>query len=93
MKTWDLFVLGVLGVIITVLLDRGDPVCALSTVGRTSDGLVVDPAAPAEAIPEDAAKEEQIVPVKYNGAQLWRIDYDDQKKKNAVADLQNKYGA
>lgn len=92
MKILDLFALGLVAVI-TVLLDRVDPVCALSTVGRNADALVVDPAAPSEAIPEDVSNQEQIVPVKYDGAQLWRIDYDDQKKKNAVADLQNKYGA
>ncbi|XP_055710873.1 carboxypeptidase B-like isoform X2 [Phlebotomus papatasi] len=30
-------------------------------------------------------------PVKYTGAQLWRISYDDQVRKNAVADLQHKF--
>ncbi|XP_062539762.1 carboxypeptidase B-like [Armigeres subalbatus] len=92
MKFSDLFALGLM-VVLTVLLDRGDPVCALSTVGRNTDGLVVEPAAPTEAISEDLAKQEQTEPVKYDGAQLWRIDYDDQIKKNAVADLQNKYDA
>uniref|UniRef100_A0A182WW69 Peptidase M14 domain-containing protein n=1 Tax=Anopheles quadriannulatus TaxID=34691 RepID=A0A182WW69_ANOQN len=32
-------------------------------------------------------------PVKYDGAQLWRIAYDDQPKKNAVAELQDRFDA
>lgn len=31
-------------------------------------------------------------PVKYDGAQLWRIPFDNQDKRNAVAELQNNFG-
>lgn len=31
-------------------------------------------------------------PVKYDGAQLWRIPYEMLHERNAVADLQNTYG-
>lgn len=30
--------------------------------------------------------------VNYNGAQLWRIPFDKQDERNAVADLQNIFG-
>lgn len=30
--------------------------------------------------------------VTYDGAQLWRIPYDKQHERNAVADLQNSFG-
>lgn len=92
MKFLDLFAIGLA---ITVLLDRGDLVCGLSTVGRTGDGLIVHSEAPnGAATPEDAAKQETSqAPVKYDGAQLWRIQYKDQLNKNAVAELQNQFGA
>lgn len=32
------------------------------------------------------------LPVSYDGAQLWRIDFDDQHERNAVADLQHNFG-
>lgn len=85
MKFLDLFAIGLA---ITVLLDHGDLVCGLSTVGRTAE-------APAgAATQEDAAKQETPeAPVKYDGAQLWRIGYKDQLNKNAVAELQNQFGA
>lgn len=65
-----------------------------------SDALVVDPEVPEQiaeveeqggSARQEAAKEEP-VPVKYDGAQLWRVDYDDQDKRNAVAELQDKFG-
>lgn len=31
-------------------------------------------------------------PVKYDGAQLWRIPFDNQYQKNIVIDLQNNFG-
>lgn len=31
-------------------------------------------------------------PVKYHGAQLWRIPFDRLQERNAVADLQNRFG-
>lgn len=36
--------------------------------------------------------EETVDPVKYDGAQLWRIPFDKQYQKNVVADLQNSFG-
>ncbi|XP_055585997.1 carboxypeptidase B-like [Uranotaenia lowii] len=66
----------------------------LSSSVKSSDGLVVDPSMSTEAIPEELAKpSEPEQPVKYDGAQLWRIDYDDQEKKNAIAELQDKFAA
>lgn len=32
------------------------------------------------------------LPVKYDGAQLWRIPYDLLPERNAVAELQNSFG-
>lgn len=92
MKFLDLFAIGLT---VAVLLNRGDLVCGLSTVGRTADGLITDPEAPTEtAVQEDSAKQEKPqTPVKYDGAQLWRIAYKDQLNKNAVAELQNQFGA
>ncbi|XP_055551619.1 carboxypeptidase B-like [Wyeomyia smithii] len=65
----------------------------LSTVPRNSDVLIVDPDIPTEAIPDDVAQQSVPVdePVSYEGAQLWRVDFDDQRKKNAVAELQAKF--
>lgn len=50
-------------------------------------GNITEPEAP-ESGDEDLVDE----PVTYNGAQLWRIPFDDQVKKNAVAELQNTFG-
>lgn len=36
--------------------------------------------------------EDTVDPVKYDGAQLWRIPFDKQYQKNVVADLQNSFG-
>lgn len=36
--------------------------------------------------------EDSLVPVNYDGAQLWRIPFDKQYQKNVVADLQNSFG-
>lgn len=36
--------------------------------------------------------EEIVDPVKYDGAQLWRIPFHKQYQKNVVADLQNSFG-
>lgn len=35
---------------------------------------------------------EKLKQVKYDGAQLWRIPFEHQKQKNAVAELQKSYG-
>ncbi|XP_001850988.2 carboxypeptidase B [Culex quinquefasciatus] len=79
-------------------------VSGLSIVEKDgSDALVVDPEIPEQiatveveeqggSARQEAAKEEP-VPVKYDGAQLWRVDYDDQDKRNAVAELQDKFEA
>lgn len=39
--------------------------------------------------PSDASVEGRVT---YDGAQLWRIPYDKQHERNAVADLQNTFG-
>lgn len=31
-------------------------------------------------------------PVKYDGAQVWRLPFDNQYRKNVVVDLQNNFG-
>lgn len=31
-------------------------------------------------------------PVRYNGAQLWRVNYDDENSKKIVSDLQRLFG-
>jgi hypothetical protein len=43
---------------------------------------------PAVVFDKDRAGNE---PVKYEGAQLWRISYGDQEQKNAVAELQKQF--
>ncbi|XP_058835968.1 carboxypeptidase B-like [Topomyia yanbarensis] len=68
-----------------------DQTCALSTVGRTADALIVDPQKVTEEISDETIKQEPDRPVSYDGAQLWRIDFDDQQKKNTVAELQEKF--
>lgn len=35
---------------------------------------------------------EKLKQVKYDGAQLWRIPFEQQQQKNAVAELQKSYG-
>ena len=64
---------------------------------RKSDTLIVDPA-PFENSTEpvsDDNSENQLrdVPIKYDGSQLWRIGYSTQGMKNAVLDLQDRFGA
>lgn len=53
-----------------------------------------------DAVPAEVNTEQAVVfdkdragnePVKYDGAQLWRIAYGDQDVKNAVAELQKKF--
>jgi hypothetical protein len=53
-----------------------------------------------DAIPVEIATEQAIVfdkdragiePIKYDGAQLWRISYSNQNFKNAIAELQKEY--
>lgn len=43
---------------------------------------------PAVVVDKDRAGNE---PVKYDGAQLWRIGYSDQEHKNAVTELQKQF--
>lgn len=43
---------------------------------------------PAVVFDKDRAGNE---PIKYDGAQLWRINYSDQEHKNAVAELQKQF--
>uniref|UniRef100_A0A2M4DP27 Putative zinc carboxypeptidase n=1 Tax=Anopheles darlingi TaxID=43151 RepID=A0A2M4DP27_ANODA len=44
-------------------------------------------------LPQHQQQQEAAVqPVRYNGAQLWRIAYDSQVEKNAVAELQDRFG-
>jgi hypothetical protein len=62
-----------------------------------SDALIIDPA-PFENSTEpveDENSENQLreVPIKYDGSQLWRIGYSTQSMKNAVVELQDRFGA
>lgn len=34
----------------------------------------------------------EVEPVRYNGAQLWRVNYDDEHSKQTVSDLQRQFG-
>lgn len=67
---------------------------------KTGDVLVIEPQSyengtEAEDILD--SNDEQIVieklkQVKYDGAQLWRIPFEQQQQKNAVAELQKSFG-
>lgn len=63
---------------------------------KVADALVVE-AQPVEVSTEAAAQPDHKEapksdgPLKYDGAQLWRIPYSDQTYKNAVAELQSSY--
>lgn len=67
---------------------------------KTGDVLVIEPQSyengtEAEDILDN--NDEQIVieklkQVKYDGAQLWRIPFEQQQQKNAVAELQKSFG-
>jgi hypothetical protein len=65
--------------------------CALCEV---VDAEVIDAVAPdintEPAIVFDSDRA-GIEPIKYDGAQLWRIAYNDQQYKNAVAELQKQF--
>lgn len=64
------------------------------TTGDVIDADVIDAVSadvstePAVMIDKDRAGNE---PVKYDGAQLWRIDYTEQKYRNAVSELQKQF--
>ncbi|XP_058445495.1 carboxypeptidase B-like [Malaya genurostris] len=73
-------------VVLIVLFERFNPACTLSTVKRTSDDALLK-----EEQNDENVKQEKEQPVSYDGAQLWRIDYDDQRKRTAVAELQGKF--
>lgn len=60
---------------------------------------VVIHAAPPPSLPAppplsdtDANDADDQQPVKYDGAQLWRVPFDRLQERNAVADLQNTFG-
>lgn len=62
---------------------------------RTEDGLVVNAQGSINNMEEDVIYDSTNIrdlPVKYDGSQLWKISYDSQFKKNAVAELQMNYG-
>jgi Carboxypeptidase activation peptide len=65
----------------------------------TKDVDVID-AEVIDAVPAEVNTEPAVVfdkdragnePIKYDGAQLWRIAYSDQEHKNAVAELQKQF--
>lgn len=67
--------------------------------GSAAEETATDPVEPAAFIKRDYQEnhgnKNLIVdeePVKYDGAQLWRIQFDDVHDKNAVAELQHNFG-
>lgn len=69
----------------------------LSFSCATSDEIDADIV---EAVPTDVNTEQAVVfdkdragnePIKYDGAQLWRVAYSSQEHKNAVAELQKQF--
>lgn len=57
-----------------------------------SDSEVID-AIEAEVPFADKDRADRDTPVSYQGAQLWRVPYNDQNNKNAVSELQKQYEA
>lgn len=71
-------------------LHRGKLVAfALVVIGIVGLATLVQ-ALPASDGPETGGVADERV--RYDGAQLWRIPYDKQFERNAVADLQNSFG-
>jgi hypothetical protein len=46
-----------------------------------------------QAILFDKERPDRETPVSYQGAQLWRVPFNDQTKRNAVSELQKQYNA
>ncbi|XP_055684651.1 carboxypeptidase B-like isoform X2 [Lutzomyia longipalpis] len=85
-------------VLICIVIAVNAPLSSVATPTTPSADIVISPQ-PFENSTEpellDNPREDESDatdhPVKYTGAQLWRISYDDQVRKNAVADLQHKF--
>lgn len=90
MKPLNVF--SIVFVVTVLVINVSDLVFGLSTAARNSDVLIVEGEGSTEPIGEEPANQEPEQVVKYDGAQLWRIEYDDQLKKNAVGELQDKFG-
>ncbi|XP_055615763.1 carboxypeptidase B-like [Toxorhynchites rutilus septentrionalis] len=93
MKPVNLF--SIILTITVLVINLSDPVFGLSTAQRrSSDVLIVEGEGSSETVLEETVNQESEPKViKYDGAQLWRIEYDDQLKKNAVGELQDKFEA
>lgn len=72
--------------------------CTLLLLCFTSTGTYGAPSAPDETAAVAANFTEYLfdytaeVPVKYDGAQLWRVDFGDDQTKEVVINLQNDFG-
>lgn len=63
----------------------------------SDDALVIEPqlfinSTEPVLLGEDEDVHDDDTPVKYNGAMIFRISYDDQLRRNAVAELQESFG-
>lgn len=59
-----------------------------------NDAEVIEALAPeAQTVPADALEKNHTAtePIKYDGAQLWRINYSDQLYRNAISELQKQF--
>jgi hypothetical protein len=58
-----------------------------------SDTEVIDAVAEEDHHLEDKDRTDRDTPISYQGAQLWRVSYNNQISKNAVSELQKQYQA
>lgn len=63
-------------------------VWASAVIGAPS----IDGVSDAESLTNLTETTLQEEPVRYNGAQLWRVNYDDENSKKIVSDLQQLFG-
>lgn len=71
------------------------PIAASAIVLAVWWCAVISAAPPPAAAVSDVSTHPELdadEPVKYDGAQLWRIPFDRLQERNAVADLQNTFG-
>lgn len=63
-------------------------VWASAVIGAPSSDAIND----AETLKNLTELALELAPVRYNGAQLWRVNYDDENSKKIVSDLQKQFG-
>jgi len=54
--------------------------------------LIINVLPTSEINNEKNCHDDNLTPIKYDGAQLWRVSYADQNEKNIVAKIQELYG-